>query len=173
VWTLTHAGGAFHLRDGKGMRYLIRLLGAPHAEVHVLELQTGVGGGEPAGDAGPLLDPEAKQAYRERLAELEADLDEAERFHDTERADRIRTEREFVQRELARAVGLGGRDRPGAASAAERARVNATRAIRGAIRRIEECDPSLGHHLDRAVRTGSFCAYDPSPQDEVTWELTA
>ncbi|MGH2713244.1 MAG: hypothetical protein ACRDM7_05040, partial [Thermoleophilaceae bacterium] len=71
---------------------------------------------------------------------------------------------------LARAVGLGGRDRP-SGSGAERARVNATRAIRAAIRRIEECDPSLGRHLDRAVRTGIFCVYDPAPQDEVAWAV--
>jgi hypothetical protein len=83
---------------------------------------------------------------------------------------RAREEREVIGHELARAVGLGGRDRP-AGSAAERARVNTTRAIRGAIRRIEESDPSLGRHLDRAVRTGAFCAYDPSPQDEVTWTM--
>jgi hypothetical protein len=67
-------------------------------------------------------------------------------------------------------VGLGGRDRP-ARSAAERARVNTTRAIRAAIHRIEECDASLGRHLDRAVRTGTFCVYDPAPQDEVAWAM--
>jgi AAA ATPase domain len=174
LWTLTHAGGSFHLKDSKGLRYLARLLEEPHAEVHVVELQAGAPAPElrAAGKtAGPWLDDEAKQAYRTRLAELEDDLAEAERWGDPERVARAREEREAIGRELARAVGLGGRDRP-AGSAAERARVNATRAIRGAIRRIEECDPSLGRHLDRAVRTGTFCAYDPASQDEVTWKLT-
>jgi hypothetical protein len=174
LWTLTHAGGSFHLKDSKGMRYLARLLAEPHAEVHVVELQAGApapelrAGAEPA---GAWLDDQAKQAYRMRLAELEDELAEAERWGDPERLARAREERELIGRELARAVGLGGRDRP-AGSAAERARVNATRAIRGAIRRIEECDASLGHHLDRAIRTGTFCVYDPAPQDEVTWSLT-
>ncbi|HEV3378463.1 MAG TPA: AAA family ATPase [Thermoleophilaceae bacterium] len=173
LWTLTHAGGAFHLKDSKGLRYLARLLGEPHAEVHVVELQAGAPVPELRADAaagGVWLDEQAKRAYRSRLAELEDDLAEAERFNDVERAARAREERELIGRELARAVGLGGRDRP-AGSAAERARVNATRAIRAAIRRIEECDPSLGRHLDRAVRTGTFCAYDPAPQDEVTWTM--
>jgi tetratricopeptide (TPR) repeat protein len=173
LWTLTHGGGSFHLRDSKGMGYLARLLGDPHAEFHVVELQAGAPVPELRADAetgGAWLDEEAKRAYRARLAQLEDDLAEAERFNDLERAARAREERELIGRELARAVGLGGRDRP-AGSAAERARVNTTRAIRGAIRRIEECDPSLGRHLDRAVRTGTFCAYDPSPQDEVSWTM--
>ena len=173
LWALTHGGRSFHLKDSKGMRYLARLLEDPHAEVHVVELQAGA----PAPDlqaaaepAGTWLDDEAKRAYKARLADLEEDLAEAERWGDLERAARAREERELIGRELARAVGLGGRDRP-AGSAAERARVNATRAIRGAIRRIEECDASLGRHLDRAVRTGTFCVYDPAPQDEVTWAM--
>jgi tetratricopeptide (TPR) repeat protein len=173
LWTLTHGGGSFHLRDSKGMGYLARLLGEPHTEVHVVDLQAGGPAPElraAAESAGPWLDDQAKRAYRARLAELDDELAEAERFNDLERAARAREERELIGRELARAVGLGGRDRP-AGSAAERARVNATRAIRGAIRRIVECDPSLGHHLDRAVRTGTFCAYDPAPQDEVTWAV--
>jgi AAA ATPase domain len=173
LWTLTHGGGSYHLKDSKGMGYLARLLADPHAEVHVVELQAGAPVPELRADAeagGAWLDAEAKQAYRARLAQLDDDLAEAERFNDVERASRAREERELIGRELARAVGLGGRDRP-AGSAAERARVNTTRAIRGAIKRIEECDPSLGRHLDRAVRTGTFCAYDPSPQDEVRWAM--
>ena len=173
MWTLTHRGGSFHLKDSKGLGYLARLLGAPHTEVHVVELQAGAPAPELRADAqggGTWLDAEAKRAYRARLAQLEDDLAEAERFNDVERAARAREERELIGRELARAVGLGGRDRP-ARSAAERARVNTTRAIRAAIHRIEECDPSLGRHLDRAVRTGTFCVYDPAPQDEVTWAM--
>jgi hypothetical protein len=173
LWTLTHRGQSFHLKDSKGMRYLARLLEDPHGEVHVVELQAGAPTPDlkaAAEGAGTWLDEEAKRAYRARLSELEEDLAEAERWGDLERAARAREERELIGRELARAVGLGGRDRP-AGSAAERARVNATRAIRGAIRRIEECDASLGRHLDRAVRTGIFCVYDPAPQDEVTWAM--
>ena len=33
-----------------------------------------------------------------------------------------------------------------------------TRAVRKAIARIAEHHPQLGEHLDRAVRTGTFCA---------------
>ena len=85
-----------------------------------------VGGDELAvrrdlGDAGALLDATAKAAYRARLTELRAELEEAEGRNDPARAATARQEREFLVQELARAVGLGGRDRRAAAHA-ERAR---------------------------------------------------
>ena len=86
-----------------------------------------------AGDAGAALDAEAKADYRRRLEDLREDIEEAEGFNDPERAARAREEYEFISQELAGAVGLGGRDRP-ASSDAERARVNATRAIRKTLR---------------------------------------
>jgi hypothetical protein len=99
------------------------------------------------------------------------DLEEAERFNDVERAARLREELDFIAAELSRAVGLGGRDRK-AGSAAERARVNVTRAIRGAVRAIAEHDARLGHHLERSVKTGIFCTYDPGPPGPDTWRVT-
>lgn len=77
----------------------------------------------------------------------------------------------FVARELAGAVGLRGRDRK-AGSDAERARVNVTRAIRTALKRISEHDPTLGRSLGVAVKTGTFCVYDPPPGNEPVWDLT-
>jgi hypothetical protein len=35
------------------------------------------------------------------------------------------------------------------------------RRIRDAIRRIEGHHPGLAKHLDRSVRTGTYCAYEP------------
>jgi hypothetical protein len=77
---------------------------------------------------------------------------------------------EFLTRELARAVGLGGRGRK-AASFAEQARVNATRRIKEAIRKIIANDPSLGRYLATTIKTGTFCSYVPDPRMLVSWEL--
>jgi hypothetical protein len=38
-----------------------------------------------------------------------------------------------------------------------------TRAVRQGIARIGEHHSELGQHLDRAVRTGTYCAYVPDP----------
>ena len=61
--------------------------------------------------AGDLLDAEAKEAYRRRLADIEEDIREASEFGDQERVFQAEQERDFLVRELARAFGLGGRAR--------------------------------------------------------------
>jgi len=83
-------------------------------------------------------------------------------FH--ERASKL----QVLNRELARAYGLGGRDRA-AGSVAERARMRATKAIRAAIDRIRPHDSKLAEHLGRSVRTGTFCVYSPDPAARVDW----
>ena len=89
---------------------------------------------------------------------------------DDERAARAAAERDFLVRELARAVGLGGRDRR-MGSASERARASVTRAIRQAMARIRAHLPPLGEHLDRAIRTGTYCAYLPDSRMPAAWKL--
>src|SRR5206468_9812006 len=86
---------------------------------------------------GPALDERAKHEYRQRLTELTEELDEANAFNDGERAARAQAEIDLIVDEISGAVGLGGRDRP-VGSQAERARVNVTRAIESALRRIGE-----------------------------------
>jgi hypothetical protein len=57
-------------------------------------------------------------------------------------------------------VGLGGRNRR-AASHAERARLNVTRAIRATMANLARDNPSLGRHLAARIRTGRYCSYTP------------
>jgi hypothetical protein len=140
-------------------------MGDPGREFHVIDL---AGGECDAGDAGPLLDAEAKSAYRRRLAEIEDDITEAQTLRDDARVASAQRERDFVVRELSRAVGLGGRDRR-AGAASERARAAVTRAIRHAMSRISAEHASLGEHLERTVRTGTFCVYLPDPRVPVDW----
>jgi hypothetical protein len=187
IWTVGPPGRQIQLRDAKGLTHIARLLAAPHVEFHALDLVAGsqTRGAEVAvavaagievrargqGDAGPILDSQAKQAYRLRVEELQEVIDEAESFNDPERASRARDELVFVARELAGAVGIGGRDRK-SGSDAERARVNVTRAIRTALKRIAEHDAALGHRLNAEIHTGTFCVYEPAPGDEPVWDLT-
>ena len=108
-----------------------------------------------------MLDAQAKEAYRRRLAEIDEDIEEAQAIGDGERAAQAEVERDFLVRELARAVGLGGRDRR-ASSDSERARASVTRAIRQAMARIHDHHPALGDHLDRTIRTGTTAAISPT-----------
>jgi tetratricopeptide (TPR) repeat protein len=182
-WSVAYERDAFRLKDSKGLHYLARLLGEPGRELHALDLVAGerpaarpVKTPEPGlassrlGDAGEALDAQAKAAYRRRLEELEGELDEAQAFGDPERAARAGEERDFLVRELASAVGLGGRDRR-LGSPAERARVSVTRAIRSALARIDEHSSALGDHLERTIRTGTFCSYRPDPRAPIDWRV--
>jgi tetratricopeptide (TPR) repeat protein len=158
TWAVSSGGRVFRLKDSRGMRMLHQLIQHPAQEFHVLTL---MGSETPdAGDAGEVIDRQAANAYRERLEDLKDQLEEAESFGDTARAARVRGELERIADELSAGVGLGGRSRR-AGAAAERARINVQRRLREAIRRIGEQDAKLGRHLDRAVRTGTFCAYEP------------
>jgi hypothetical protein len=160
-WSIERDGRAFRLKDGKGIAMLARLIHEPGRELHVLDLSIGAGGAEAAvdgGDAGTLLDPQARAAYEGRVHELREELEEAERHADMARATRAREELDAIASELSRAVGLGGRDRR-AASAVERARVNVQRRLRDALERIREHDPELGRHLAYTLKTGTYCSY--------------
>jgi tetratricopeptide (TPR) repeat protein len=183
-WSVIFDGHTVRVRDVKGMRYLARLLADPGREHHVLDLvaaetadgtqvhsnQAPTPPGSALGDAGELLDTQAKDAYRRRLAEIDDDIEQARATGDAERAAQADAERDFLVRELARAFGLSGRGRR-AASASERARASVTRAVRQAIARIGEHHPQLGQHLDRTIRTGTYCAYSPDPRTPARWQF--
>ncbi len=183
-WTVIFDGPTVRVRDLKGMHYLARLLADPGREYHVLDLvaaetssasevdnsRTGRTPRSALGDAGEMLDAQAKDAYRRRLAEIDDDIEQAQAIGDGERAAQADAERDFLLRELSRAVGLSGRDRR-AASASERARAAVTRAIRQAITRIAEHHPQLGDHLSRTIRTGTYCAYMPDPRAAADWHI--
>ena len=174
-WSLEFEGRTVRVRDLKGMHYLARLLAHPGREFHALDLiaaeSVGVARSDERmalGDAGEMLDARAKAAYRRRLAEIEDDIAQARALGDSGRESQADTERDFLVRELSRAVGLGGRDRR-AASASERARVSVTRAIRHAMTRIGEHHPALSEHLNLTIRTGTYCGYLPDRRALAAW----
>ncbi|HLW70481.1 MAG TPA: hypothetical protein VKS22_07645 [Candidatus Binataceae bacterium] len=182
------------LKDRKGLRYIASLLRSPGNEICVLELMNlserrpetvtgedrGAGGGiqwrpvgevlRTFGDAGPLLDRQAKSAYEHRLLELREAREVAEAHDDVLRARRIEEEVEALRRELSRAFGIGGRPRV-AGAPIERARVNVTRSIRLAIERVAEFSPELGCHLDRRIKTGWLCCYTPDAIRPINWRF--
>lgn len=171
-WVVAHDGREARLRDSKGLRHLAELLAAPGVERHALDLVDrieGVGDVDRRhlGDAGDLLDATARDAYRRRLEALRADIDDAIGGGRLDEAETMQAEHDALVGQLAEAFGLGGRPRR-ASSAAERARLNVTRALRSAIRQIDEALPAAGASLDRSIRTGGFCVFAPAT-GEIEW----
>ena len=184
-WTIAYGGQMFRLREMKGLGYIASLLARPGRDIHVLELVS-VATGRPAGararladddvvaawpsDLDPLLDDQAKKDYGRRLAELEAELEQAREWGDTERAAGLEGELDLLTRELASAVGLRGRDRT-FSSPAERARISVTKAIRTAIGRIDTHCPELAAHLEASIHTGRSCSYATPGAAPPRWSL--
>ena len=124
------------------------------------------------GDAGEMLDDQAKATYRRRLSELREELEEAKERGNVERAEQAEQEIDALTKELSRAVGLGGRNRK-AASASERARQSISKTIKTVLERIAQSDAALGDILSRCIKTGTFCSYQPDPDFPIAWEFGA
>jgi tetratricopeptide (TPR) repeat protein len=190
---------AVRLKDTKGLGYIAYLLRHPDAEFHVLDLYGGIASpreedeaNQPAlnlpradedlekagihiaglGDAGEMLDEQAKAAYRRRLSDLRGELEEAKELGQVERAQQAEDEIDALTRELSRAVGLGGRNRR-AASASERARQTITHSIKSVLERIAQSDAQLADILSRCIKTGTFCSYQPDLDFPIAWEFAA
>jgi hypothetical protein len=161
LWCLAYQRQTLRLANTKGVRLLAQLVREPGREFHVLHLE-GAGGGAkaPAGDAGPVVDDLARQDYQQRIGSLREQIAQAEAWNDNARASLLQFELDALSRELARAFGLGGRARP-LGSAVERARINVQRRLKDAIRRVRAHAPEIAKHLERSVRTGTYCVYEP------------
>jgi tetratricopeptide (TPR) repeat protein len=169
-WRAACDGASVRLADTKGLRHLAALVERPGIERHVLDLVDCVEGvavdgidRRRLGDAGPVADAQARSRYRHEVERLRSEIDEALAAGHDDRAQRLQGELDAIVAHLAAAFGLGGRDRR-ASSAAERARLNVTRAVRSAAAALTEALPEAGAALDRSIRTGLYCRYDPDQQ---------
>lgn len=176
VWSVRFAGRDVRLKDGKGPRYLATLLSSPRRELHVLEflgtsaapsrpVEDGLSVGAPGAalESGP--DQRARSEYRARVAELQAELAEAEERADLGRAERLRAELDELVDELASSFA----GRPSRTGPTETARKAVTKVLRTQIGKLLELHPALGRHLRDTVRMGTVCVY--APADDVAWDV--
>ncbi len=172
MWSLVMAGRTVHMPDSKGLRDLHVLLAAPGAEVPAVRLLNPAGGEEVVAASrlggDDVLDDEAKSRYRQRLAQLDEQIDEATARGDDTRALAYDREREALLTELRAAAGLGGRTRR-LGDEAERARKTVTARIRDTMRKLADRHPELATHLQESVSTGATCTYTPPTPTQ--WHL--
>ncbi len=183
LWVVGVDGAQSRLRHRRGLSQLWRLLSSPGVDFLAFDLVNEIDststGQEPRATqarTGPLetadelLDDRARAEIRARLQALQEQRQEAETIRDHGRAEALRSEEESLLEALRRATGLGGRSRR-TSSAAERARINVTRTLRGAIRTIGDEVPTLGAYLDRHIETGRTCRYEPDPVAPLHFDL--
>lgn len=174
-WTLGFDGKAVHLTDRKGLEYLAKLLECPGRAVHVTELislaapvttkigpEDGLSTRRSIEGYDRTLSGASFGQYRQRMAELEHELQEAREQSDLGRCEQLQNEREFLLQELSDNRRV--RSRP-----VERARKAVYNRIREAVRYIRQFHVGLASHLEVSIRTGVYCSY--SPEHEVSWML--
>jgi predicted ATPase len=183
-WTIVWHGKTSRLKDAKGLRYIAYMLAHPGVQIHVHDLITVVEGSavdtqsdgaahsdgleivRDVGGPDPALDSRARSEYGARLRELRTELDEAQRFNDTGRSERLRAEIELVSEEL-----TAGLRRRSSSDNAERARGMVSKRIRATLDKIHDQDPSLSRHFTTSIKTGYFCAYVPDPDHKIFWQM--
>jgi hypothetical protein len=162
---LRHPGQEFHVID-----LTARVAPQPTTSLAALPAKSAVEHRHVSGpgDDGSRLDAQARAAYQSRLEDLQDELEEAERFHDSGRAAKAQAEIDFISHELAAAYGLRGRARKLGGSS-EKARQAVGYCIRSSLNKIRTTHPALWRHLFAAIKTGTFCSYNP--ERPISWEL--
>ena len=164
-WRLTLRHRSVLVEDSIGMVHLAVLIANPRHEIQAADLVAGLAGlsgtGADAAAAQRVLDPEAIAEYRNRLRQLDTELNETG-IDELEpgRTSQARAERDWLVAQLSSAAGFGGRTRA-FPDQPERARVAVGKAIRRALARITDADPVIGEHLRQTVHTGVRCSYWP------------
>jgi tetratricopeptide (TPR) repeat protein len=165
-WDIDFAGRRVQVPHTRGMSDLAVLLARPDRSVSVLELLGDTPQPPEAVRGAPALDERARREIRDRLRDLDAEVDEAEANHDLERAAEAREQRQLLAEAVARDLGLGGKARL-IGDPVERARKTVSTRIRRTITTVGRAHPELGRHLERSIDTGAWCAYRPA--EPVTW----
>lgn len=163
IWELVFNGEKVVLPDAKGFHDLAKLILSAGNEIHCLEL---IGGATLSGKEELVMDDKAKSDYRNKLAQLKEDIDEAQDMNDSIRAGHLQIEYDKLVDFLSKSMGLGGKQRK-VTNEADKARSAVTWRIRSAIKKIKETHNSLGDHLENSIKTGTFCSY--VPQSNLHW----
>jgi tetratricopeptide (TPR) repeat protein len=166
-WTLRVRDHQAVVADRLGVRYLAQLLTNPRQAIPALRL-AGAAPRLAAHAPQPVLDEQARAAYRRRVAELTEEIADADADDDTLAAKRLRAELDALLDELRRVTGKGSRSRD-FADPAERARTAVRKAIKRAIDEIAAAEPAIGALLRQTVTTGATCSYTPDAARPVRW----
>ena len=161
-WKLSFENSAVQLPEVKGFYDIQKMLSRPRQLFHCAELM-----GSVVNEKGEkLFDAKAKKQYEKKIAELQIDITEAEQRNDFSQLEKLQDEYDRLIEYLSQSLGLKGKVRE-TSNPVEKARSAVTWRIRSAIARIESYHPQLGAHLSNAIKTGSFCSYQPDR--ELTW----
>ncbi len=158
-------GKSINIRSSKGLIDIAKLLAKQGKEVHCLEL---AGSNVIISGGIDLTDEQSKLDYKERLEQLQEEIQEAEQLHNESKIEALSLEYDQILDHLSSTLGLKGMSRK-AATSADRARSAVTLRIRDSIKKMNANHPQLSKHLENSIKTGIYCSY--SPEHYVDWEI--
>ena len=189
-WTLSYHSKTIRLRHAKGLHYISTLLREPSREFHVSDLVTLVEkpDRQSATSAGikdelaqqnltssrphdpPVRpDAQAKANYRQRMTDIQGELDEAEQHNDLARIAHLQAEWDTLSTELAGAYGMGSHAHANKSQTVEKTRKAVASRIRDTLNKIKAEHPHLWRHLFSSIKTGVFCSYQP--EQPIDWRF--
>ena len=148
--------------ETNGTWYIEQLLAKPNVAfrcTHLESLLAGFAEETSTGSIGEVVDIETLKGYRDRLQEIDEELEEATSFNDLARQEKLGDERQAILDHIKSAQGLGGRVRH--KFDAERSRKTVCKAISRSIESIEKVHPELGLHLHKSINLGLEVNYSP------------
>jgi len=158
----------FHLRNTDGAKYLDHLLHHANKPIRAFELELTVKPEKAAARTETSIqtttDAQTRREARQELAELMAELEEAEADGHTAKAQRLKAEIERV-RAITGAQSLLGGD------TGERARDNVRKAIKKVVKNLRKggkTEQAFGQHIARFLSLGYEVAYNQP--EGVSWE---
>ncbi|MGF1587119.1 MAG: tetratricopeptide repeat protein [Bacteroidales bacterium] len=162
VWKFSFDGSVVMASEVKGFYDIQKLLLQPGQVFHCAELM-----GSLIDEKGEkMIDEKARRDYQKKILDLQSEMEEAELQSDYSSLKTLHEEYDHMIEHLSQSLGLRGRIRE-TGSSVGKARSAVTWRIRSAIARIEQHHPFLGAHLSNAVKTGTFCSYNPDR--EINW----
>lgn len=167
TWTVLFQEVTKTVRHSKGVVYMAHLLRNPGQEIFVSILRAAAVGDDGSltlGSAGTALDQHAINDYKEKLDNIDEELQSA----DGDRKATLLEERETLLAEIGRATGLRGRKRK-QRDDLERARQSVSRAIHTSLKKIKPLHPKFHQHLENALKIGIVMSYRPS--ESLVWAL--
>ena len=165
-WRIFFDNERVSLKDNVGLRHLARLLASPGQDRHASELMALEAGVDRmrAASPGQVSDRTSLNAYRQRLAELEEEIQTAD--GDPAKTVEVREEHDRLSRHLASITDHHGKLRS-VAGDDERARQAVSVAIRRALRTLSKKHTPLSRHLYAHLKLGVVCTY--KPERVVNW----
>jgi hypothetical protein len=190
-WGVCFEGNHISVKHSLGLTYIGYLLANPEQDVSVFDLVSlerkdeanptsseystmthdqleaeGMSVRFGLGDAGEILDAQAKKQFKERLDDIREELAYTKANGDICQAEKLENEKDAIMQQLNAAIGLGGRGRK-AGSVAERARISVSQNIHKAIKNMSKHDQKLAQFLNNSIKTGITCKY--APDQDIPW----